>query len=196
MDVRFVPQPWVRPVTPQEKRRRSPYRSSYTQTLARLEDELNKLQATEILIECSFSHEQIRLDGWPRAGQRPRYNGVVISFNLPGVGRVEYPCDSCLNFEDNIHSIALTLESLRALERYGAVGQRQQYTGFRAIGSGNRHITTRDEAEVFLRSHAGLGDGLNLRDYYRAAMKKLHPDQGGARSEWDRLVEAKDVLGL
>ena len=202
---------WTRPATPREKRRNSPFRSTYTKTLEKLEDELRKLNATEILIEASFSSEQIRLDGWPRKDARPQYNGVVVSFNIPDVGRVEYACDSCLKYEDNLHSIALTLEGLRALERYGAISGMQQYTGFKALpagnGSGKRgaaiwivKLLYQDTEEqkkaldVLLDPVPGRG-GVRA-DLIRKAKKKAHPDTGGSDEMYQLLTEKLQTLGL
>jgi hypothetical protein len=210
MDVRFSPQPWTRPTTPTEKRRKSPFSTSYTKTLEKLEYELNKLGATEILIECSFSSEQIRLDGWPKLNQRPRYNGVVVSFNQPGVGRVEYPCDSCMDYQDNLHSIALGLEALRAVERYGITGQKQQYTGFKAIGAGNgdgrRGAATWIAKLLFevAESQKNTRDALldpqesadSVRRIVNAARKKAHPDTGGSDEMYKLLTEKLETLGF
>ena len=211
MDVRFRPYSWVGERTPPDKKRRAPYSTSWTRTLEKLEDELRKLRASEIIIEAGFSEDDIRLDGWPRANAKPPpYPGVKVSFNQPGVGRVEYPCDSCQHWQDNIHSIALGLEALRAVERYGITGRMQQYTGFRALPAGNgRTPSTRSEAAAWIADQIAhrdperqskirnilLADATEAkREVIREAQKKLHPDQGGSAELFHKLEDARRVL--
>jgi hypothetical protein len=204
MDVRFRPYAWVGEQTPAAKKRRSPFSTSWNKTLAKLENELTKLRASEIIIEADFTEEAIRLDGWPRATAKPGYGGVKISFNQPGVGRVEYPCDSCISWQDNIHSIALGLEALRAVERYGITGRMQQYTGFRALEASNGAMSKMKAAGLIValsdRAHTPELASVILRDrematkLYRIALKRWHPDQGGDRKKFDQLQEAYKVL--
>lgn len=207
MDVRFRPYTWVGERTPPSKKRRAPYSTSWSGTLQKLEGELRKLRASEIIIEAGFSEDDIRLDGWPRANAKPPpYPGVKVSFNQPGIGRVEYPCDSCQHWQDNIHSIALGLEALRAVERYGITGRMQQYTGFRALGAGGNGKMTKHQAAEFIAKAADVvpvTDAVLLRiqneanaaaQLYRAAAKRLHPDQGGSAELFHKLEEARRVL--
>lgn len=201
MDVRFRPYAWVGEQTPIAKKRRSPFSTSWNKTLAKLENELIKLRATEILIEADFNERDIRLDGWPRATAKPGYGGVKISFNQSGIGRVEYPCDSCVDWQDNIHSIALGLEALRAIDRYGITGRMQQYTGFRALPASNGKMTREAAAGLIAAladkaSMAGLvrHDSETAKQVYHIALKRWHPDQGGDRKKFDQLQEAWKVL--
>lgn len=201
MDVRFRPYAWVGEQTPMIKKRRDPFKTAWNGTLAKLEYELTKLRATEIIIEADFIDSDIRLDGWPRATAKPGYGGVKVSFNQPGVGRVEYPCDSCVSWQDNIHSIALGLEALRAVERYGITGRMQQYTGFRALEANGK--MTKEGAAGLICALAGrtpdkarflLRDSDTAKRLYHVALKKWHPDYGGDRKKFDQLQEAWKVL--
>jgi hypothetical protein len=45
-------------------------------------------------------------------------------------------CDRFLDWEDNLRAITKTLESLRAVQRYGIVKDDEQYAGFKALTSG------------------------------------------------------------
>lgn len=46
--------------------------------------------------------------------------------------RLVYATDSCDRWQDNVRSIALGLEALRAVDRFGISREGQQYAGFRA----------------------------------------------------------------
>jgi hypothetical protein len=209
MDARFRPYEWVGVRTPPGKKRLNPFPNSpYSKTLDLLEYELEKIRASEILIEAAFTDAQIRLDGWPKAGQRPSYSGLKISFNLPDVGRVEYACDSCRYFEDNIRSIALTLQALRSVARYGAVSGMQQYTGFRALEAGNgdakrgaatwiaKMLSQMAETQKTFRDVLLEPDGESRRKLINTAKKKAHPDTGGSTEMYQLLEEKLQILGV
>jgi len=208
MDARFSPQPWTRPATPKTQRKHGNFRTSYTRTLEKLQYELEKIGATEILFECSFHANQIRLDGWPKANQSPEYNGIAVSFNHPEVGRVEYVTDRYFLWQDNLHAIALTLEALRGVERWGVVASGQQYTGFKAIESGNgsrrpaavwiAKLVEPDDAE----RQKVVVDGLLTKSSHmtkvvvRQAKIRAHPDTGGSHDMYQLLTERLETLGL
>jgi hypothetical protein len=176
-----------------------------------LQDELEKLRASDILIEASFSSDQIRLDGWPKGGAKPTYPGIVISFNSPGLGRLEYATDSCEDWQHNIRSIALGLEALRAVDRYGITSGRQQYTGFKAIGAGNPAQNGRRGAAtwiakliagenaqlvVVLREGLLVGESEVNKKNIRQAQTAAHPDTGGSTEMFKLLQEKLAILGV
>jgi hypothetical protein len=87
-------------------------------------------------------------------------------------------------WQNNVRAIALALEALRKVDRYGVTRGNEQYTGFRALGSGiavPAAQMTADEALEFLCIHAGWDAGPDYDDpedidrAYRQAAKKLHP---------------------
>lgn len=206
MDVRFRPLVWTSARTPAHKKRGpNVFKAGWTDTLYKLEDELGKLKATEIIIEADFSEADLRIDGWPRAGARPTFHGVRISFNAPKIGRVQYETDVCEFWQHNVRSIALGLEALRAVDRYGITSGMQQYTGFKAIGVGNG-MTSKAEAAQVIADLSGLvvsgqavGRDPNVANAaYRAAAKRLHPDnpETGSAELFKKLEQAKAVLEL
>jgi hypothetical protein len=50
--------------------------------------------------------------------------------------RLVYATDVCANWEHNVRSIALGLEALRAVDRYGITRRGEQYAGFMQLTSG------------------------------------------------------------
>jgi len=106
-------------------------------------------------------------------------------------------------WRNNVRAIALGLEALRKVDRYGITRGNEQYTGFRTLGSGIEMPAaqmTAEEALEFLRIHAGWAYGPDYDDpddierAYRQAAKKLHPDAGGSTADFQRLQEARRVL--
>ena len=186
---------------------RSQFRASYQRTLDLLEFELKKIHATDIVVEAGFARQDIRNDGWPRNGARTTHAGVVLYFRTTE-GDLRFPCGTFRTFEANLHAIALTLENLRAIDRYGATAGHQQYLGFKAIaapGTAARQWSV-DEAAQWL-SDANTEHDIsfvapvqlvtNLEAYrhaYRACAAVLHPDRGGKPEAWNELQSVKAVL--
>lgn len=111
------------------------------------------------------------------------------------------------DWHHNVRAIALTLEALRAVDRYGATETGQQYSGFKALPAGRAmpasHMTS-DQAWVALCEVTGFNltttealDPDEVRAYFREARRVTHPDRhDGDRTQWDRVEEAGKVLGL
>ncbi len=108
------------------------------------------------------------------------------------------------DWQHNVRAIALTLEALRAVDRYGATETGQQYAGFKALPAGRAmpasHMTTEAAYDV-------LCDVLDLRDVadldvddavlIRRAKAAAHPDRhAGDRTLWDQVELAAAVLGV
>jgi len=101
-------------------------------------------------------------------------------------------------WQANVRAIALSLEKLRAVDRYGVTRRGEQYAGWRAIEAPKSEFPTADAAAKWMRAYAD--DTLSLGEYptfgalYRAMAKVMHPDKGAPRADWDRLDEARRVL--
>ena len=181
------------PGAPTPFRRRAPFRASYPKTLDLLESELHHLGAKDILIQAHFKLEEIRNDGWPRSSARPSQPGVILNFQIKQES-YSYPCDRFDAWEDNLRAIALSLQALRAVDRYGVTRGREQYQGFKRLESAAPAPNTRDAATQFLASHAGVPIEDVRKDpdgAYRLAARKmhpdLHPDQGGSHEAFIQL---------
>jgi hypothetical protein len=208
MDVRFRPLVWTGPRTPVGKRRsRYTFKAGWQDTLYKLEYELDQLKATEIVIEADFREDQIRIDGWPKSNQAPIYAGVKVSFNTPNLGRLEYATDVCEFWQHNVRSIALGLEALRAVDRYGITSGRQQYTGFKALPSANgdrrpaavwvaKLVYEVGESQRTAVTTLLSGSHEDRRKIINMAKRKAHPDTGGSVSLYQLLIEKLNTLGV
>lgn len=157
--------------------------TEWTVTRGVLERELEHLGATEVVIELAVTESDLRIDGWPYAGARPSHPGVAISFDSKH-GPLRYGTDAFPNWQANARAIALGLESLRRVERYGIGKRGEQYVGWRALGSGDEMGT--QEAHELLNRYGGV----------KAALRATHPDHGGDGEEFRRVQRARQVLGL
>lgn len=176
------------------------FKTPYNRTLDNLERELQKLDAQEVVIEAGYRIDQIRNDGWPKGGTAPEHPGVVLYFK--GLdGPLCFPCGNFSRMQDNLHAIALTLENLRAIDRYGVTLAHQQYLGFAALPAPVTHGTV-EQAAAFFASIAAAGitaaqvmaDPEIYRKVYRYAAAQLHPDAGGDRGAWTAMQNAAVLL--
>jgi len=159
--------------------------------------------------------EHFNRNGEPYVDARPEHPGVLLSFVKPIhkpsgelVTRVplRFAADRFLTWGDNLRALAIGLEDLRRIDRYGITSGSEQYLGFKALpppGPNHVAILTVEDAERFLGSVLGgppecsriLVDAEAYRYSYRAAAARLHPDAGGGSSEdWEKLQAAKVLL--
>ncbi len=188
--------------TPPGARKRSPFDSHWTTTLDDLERELRMLNARGVILECDVLEREIRNDGMLRADARPSTPVVRLAFTTPKHGDLVYPGDRFNRWKDNVRAIALGLEALRKLERYGIAGRSQQYLGFKALPAGRApaDLMSTDEAYDIIVSAPKLGGNADIRTpalAWRSARIAAHPDKHDGDAElWNKLGEAGRVLGF
>jgi hypothetical protein len=204
LDARFRPiSQWPGQRTLPGRRQHARFRVSYNATLRDLEYELQHLRARDVVIQADFQLRDIRNDGWPRSNaRRPVDPGVIVSFQAPA-GALSFPCDRYSAWEDNLRAIALSLEALRAVDRYGVTRQAEQYRGWKALpaaSAGNESMTA-EQAASFITAQSGVfvshvnTDAEALKHAYRLAAHKLHPDcPGGSESAFAQLQQANQLL--
>lgn len=179
MNVRFRPiQHW-----PAEFSRthvfHNPFRAGWRDTLNLLEFELDKLGADSVVIELDLEESDIRLDGWPRANAQPRHPGVIVSFESKH-GPLRYGTDAFPDYEANLRAIALALEALRKIDRYGIGSRGEQYQGYRALPAGGDQERAQ-RGRLLIEQHGSI----------RAAEKATHPDAGGDANDFAAVQAAK-----
>jgi len=197
---------WPRPETPRHKRKTRPFKQTLSSTYSILDHELYKLAALiPIVIEAKFSEREIRNDGKIRAdARRPSFPGIILSFETKRLGPLKFLCDDCVNWEDNLRAIALTLERLRMADIYGVTKRGEQYTGWKQLPGAilTPPPMTVEDAAAFIAKHGGFAPRqvIDVVGVFRAAwlraVKALHPDTNGQqeRPEWKTLQDAKSVL--
>jgi hypothetical protein len=195
---------WADPLTPASARKRSQFKAQYEQTLDLLFGEAEKLGARHLVLQVDLQPGDIRRDGLPRANARYGSNpGVIISLDSRH-GPLRYATDAYDDWRSNLRAVALSLEALRAVDRYGVSKRGEQYRGWTALPAARSGSSVlfddRESAETWMRGAAGESgitawaswDGL-----YKALARRMHPDAaGGSTDLWDRLDAAAKVLGV
>lgn len=169
-------------------RRYAPFRSAMSTTVRELERELRMLNAKQIVLQIAMDDRDIRLDGFPRANARAAHPGVILAFESK-FGPLKFAVDTFTDWTDNLRAIALGMEALRKVDRYGVTKRGEQYTGWKALppGSDDTHgIENAQVAREYLETVYG-GD-------LRRALMETHPDRGGDREEFGKVMRIKALL--
>lgn len=199
IDVTFQPFD-VWPGESTAERKRAPFQRGYGSTLQLIEAELRELDAASIVIQINVDREEIRRDGMPRSDARPEHPGVILSFESRH-GPLQYSCDDCQTWQDNLRAIGLTLERLRLAERYGVAKRGEQYRGWAALPAPDQiEFATRREAASWIARKAGINDATPdeiSKAEVNVAIVACHPDKhGGSNELFLKLQKAREKLGL
>lgn len=182
----------------------SPFSAKYSLTLDELDRELFHLGAHRhgvAALQVVTAERNLRRDGLLRSGAKIDHPGVALSFTADEAGPLTFFCDrfvargTGLHWQHNLRAIVLTLEKLRAVDRYGAVGSGQQYAGFRQIEAPS---VSQSAARARL---AEIGEArpevTSDRELVREARKRSHPDQHiGSEALWHEVDTLARVLGV
>ena len=184
---------WHGQPTPIRLRKRAPFGGTLTAAKSILEYEVEKLQGSRVVIEIGGC--KIRKDGWPYAGETPD-PAIAVSFASFARGPLRYQCDTYDTWFSNIHAVGLTLERLRAIDRYGTAKRGEQYSGYAALPSGS--ASTPDPVHT-LAGVIGWSDVQVLEDPKGAVQlgqKMTHPDAGGDADGFREVEAAAKLLGV
>lgn len=198
--------------TPDTKKKPILFQATWNKTLKDLARELDHLHATDVILEIGVQPGELRLDGTLRSRARVAHPGVRMSFQTRDHGALSYTCDTYAgnwahqmpDWQANVRAIVLTLESLRAVDRYGAT-KGEQYAGFKALpaGSGATPLggLTKSDAVALFDELSGSDEWQKVEGGLAVAFKRAraaaHPDRhDGDRSLWDQVEQSAKVLGL
>jgi hypothetical protein len=143
------------------------------------------LQARQIVLQLAVAEADLRIDGLPRASARPEHPGVILAFDSK-FGPLQYATDDFTTWQDNLRAVALSMEALRRVDRYGVSKRGEQYTGWRALPQTAGQFPSQEEAQRFLDDHGG----------YRDAARRFHPDnhETGDEEMFKRLQQAHELV--
>lgn len=209
MRYEFRPLTWTGPET-DPRRSSGLFKATWNSTLDLLAYEIGCLDGADpVVIQVGAPEGMIRRDGMLAARARVGHPGVAISFNSK-FGPLRYATDvheqlwsgAMPGWQANVRAIALALTALRAVDRYGVTKRGEQYTGWQAIAAPAPTFADPDAAAEWMRKYAAEMFGPDgaarwngtLAPLYRAMARRMHPDAGGPRADWDRLDEARRVL--
>lgn len=174
--------------------RDSPFSAPWTTTVELLANELRHLKAERIACELALGESDLRVDGLPRANARLASPAVRLSFESKW-GPLRYETGEYGDtswrrqpgWQANVRAIALSMEALRKVDRYGVSKRGEQYVGWKAIAQTSGGFQSREQAERWIAEHGG----------YREAARALHPDnrETGDEEEFKKLQQARALVG-
>lgn len=166
------PSAWPRTAKPETG---SAFRTTLPSALSSLREEIRRLGGTGLVLSsnCTLGNE------------RPADPGVVAYFTWHGKSYA-IPCDRWSKVEHNVRAIALTIEAMRGLERWGAKHMLEaMFHGFKALPGGK---TSSAWWEVLRVPRTATLQ--QIREAYRALAKTEHPDAGGSDASMAALNKA------
>lgn len=125
----------------------------------------------------------VRADGLPYArAAEPGDPGIAVWWRAKDGSEQVIACDRWRSYRDNAHAVALSLEALRGLDRWGSseIVQRA-FKGFAALPPAGH-----DWRSVF----PGCRTLDEVKLLFRRKAAEAHPDFGGGESEMQRLNQA------
>jgi hypothetical protein len=208
---------WYKP----GERIESQFTTGWPSTLDLLENQIAYLGGDDVRIFVDVPASSIRNDGMVKVGALTYSPGVVVTFETEKHGELSYRSDRYVrgdatayrngsqvkkmvgDWQHNVRAIALGLEALRAIKRYGIADDDQQYSGFAALPAGRgiaASAMTSSSAQEILMKAAGMTGGWPTSGSDRAevkkyAVRKAHPDRNeGDDTLWRPVEEAIRVL--
>lgn len=202
--IRFRPRT-VQPSVPPGHRTFTQFTQSWPKTRQLLAAEAERIDADLVIVELDISEGAIRNDGGLYSNAKVGDDGVVVYLESR-YGPLSYECSTFRGrpgrgylggWQSNVRAVALALESLRRVDRYGVSNSGQQYVGWSALPAAEKPgPMTRPDAEQFLRRwwFGSNVETVSWERLYRRAAKELHPDRGGDPDEFRKLTEARNIL--
>lgn len=137
--------------------------------------ELDRFKAREIIISSNIP---LRRDGDPASGRRePDDPGVAVFFERDGKD-IAIACDQYLKAADNMRALAVTIESLRRIDRHGSSNLFEQaFSGFEALPEAQN--ASHWSVPLGVSPNASLQD---CESAYRSLAARFHPDLPGGNA--------------
>lgn len=200
-ETRFVAlQQW--PGERTRNRSRSNFSAAFAKTADLLDRELHYLKAKHVVIQMDCEESQIRIEGTLRAKAQLRSPGLILTFESK-YGPQNYPCDTFTDWHDNLRAIALALEALRTVDRYGVTKRGEQYKGWKALTfRGDDYFANPQEAATFLAGEGWkygspaqvLSSADTAKSVYKQRASENHPDHNGSAEVFKRITAAWEIV--
>lgn len=155
------------------------FKSSWGATLQKLEAEISAVKGSELIIGVVTDEAAIRIDGQLRADAKMRHPGAEVSFEVDG-RRLVFHTDAYNVLQSNLRAIALGLESLRAVDRYGITSSAEQYAGFAQLTAGE---PIEERGRKLVEAAGSVTE----------ALKRHHPDHGGDEADFVAVQAYRNV---
>lgn len=181
--IRAYPLQWPKSWPKTAEAKREPghqFKHSLASALAGLRDEVRRLGGKNLVLSSNYS----------LGNEHPKQPGVVAYFDYDEKP-VAIPCDRWARVEANVRAIALTIEAMRGMERWGAKHMiTAMFSGFTALPE----RTGKSCWEILGLEPDPLPSETDVMTAYRKLATTTHPDkEGGSHDAFAALANAKDI---
>lgn len=165
------PSGWPRTEGPRRESAR--FKTDLAAALRNLNRELGLMGAKAILLSSNYT----------LGINNPKDPGVVAYFTWEDQP-MSIPCDRWDRIQANVQAIALTVEAMRGMERWGAKHMiRAMFTGFKALPQSGEHWSN-------LFGVSADASVEQVRAIWRGLCKTAHPDTGGSKERFLAVQQA------
>jgi hypothetical protein len=158
----------------------SRFKVTFSRSRDSLMSEIRKMGGRDAILSTNIP---LRIDGLPYANfKAPEDKGVAVYFNHKGKS-MSFACDRWNKIEDNVWSIAKTIEALRGIERWGASDMIEKaFSGFTSIAP-----PSEDWWDVL-----GVSRDSSVEEIKRARnllARENHPDLSSSTSSQEAMIK-------
>jgi hypothetical protein len=162
------------PTTPAASREPSRFKTTVPGALANAKRQIELLGGSQLLLSSNYT----------LGNENPKEPGVVAYFHWEK-SLVAIPCDRWTRIEANVQAIALTVEAMRGMERWGAKHMiKAMFTGFKLLPP----AATSPWYDVLGVPASAPPD--TVKEAYRSLAKRYHPDMHGDPAMFRRIQAA------
>lgn len=184
--------------TPPEERTSYPggFEVSRRRAIDDLLSDLESWGANEVRLETGAQHQK-RNPNRPYARARPDDPGVIVYFSRQG-NQYAIACDKWDNLRDNIRAIGKYVAHKRMLPKYGITTAEAEFETARLPpGNPDAEAIVTDPPSPPAHEVLGVSEDAPVdvvRGAARALKARHHPDRGGDREQFKRVVDAEQQL--
>lgn len=146
-----------------------------------LRKEMGRMGVRDLVLSTNL---RLRNDGYPYSNQaQPRDQGVAVYFTYKKQPMC-FACDRWDKIQDNIYAVAMTIDALRGIERWGSGEMVQQaFTGFTALPA------PKNPWDILELGPNATEEEIDAS--FREKARFMHPDAGGSAQAFQELNEAR-----
>lgn len=183
--IQAFPLSWPKGWPRTKDKQNSKFKATTDKARKKLLDEVARLGGENPILS---SNVPLRGDGHMMSNREPVDAGVAIYFQRSGKSMV-FACDRYDFVCDNLNAVALTIEALRGIERWGASEMMERaFSGFKQLNAENEGSSWWTTLQLSADATADQVDKA-----YRALAKLAHPDApGGSDIAMSALNVARD----
>lgn len=150
------------------------FKTTLSAALSMLKDEVCLLGGKNLVLSSNYT----------LGVKNPKESGVVAYFDYENQP-VAIPCDRWRRVEHNVKAIALTVEAMRGMDRWGAKAMiKAMFQGFKALPA----ATDGNWWDILGVAQNASRDF--VKEAYRGLVKKHHPDAGGSVLHFQKIQRA------